>query len=920
MTHLPFRSWCPHCVATRSYGDHHATTADTAETAQREHPTIQADFFFCEERGEESKYILLMVDSWTCYVQAEPLKVRNKRSVGEAMARFIGSLGHVGTVEICVDNENVLVAGMEFCQDVRLRMGFQTIATTNKNYDKARTSTAERMIQTVRNLQKTMVSQVEAEAKLRTPPGHCIRYWAVMHAAWLNCRYNIHSTLKVTPYQSVTGRPYHGRLANFGQQVFGLDPKAGKYGALWKRGPYLGKDDAGHDVLGIGKEVIRTKARRRTANLWSGEEILDLTIGPWDTTGYTYSHAKTPALPPVLPQLLDKDAADVMAYEGKSDEEEVGLQPEQIPEETGTAVQGVQPEVSLIGEGDAEISVPQEETVSMETTESLPASHAGGASGSDSRAEPMKRLTSLQLLGPPKVPRIHEPPVPEPKVKAAKTEIRMVYNVEAMTTEEVGLQEMWELCPMDFEDDKDASGLQKGEEEGPPNITPEQLAELDGAAALDEVRKLHDLKVISPVTPDPERLTSTNLVDTTLVYDWRFRDDQWKRRCRIVAREYREGQTNEEQYSPTSTFAAVRALLVLGMLYELHITAMDVKDAFLVVDQKEEMFVVIPRWIQELAQDGATHWLLRKCLPGQRNAALRWREHFTELCLAAGMEPYPGCPTIMRMKDKQRTVFLSVHVDDILFLGKPEDVKWFQETAGSSLTMKADGPHGQASGGFFHYLKKKIKLSPEGVLIQPNNTYIPKLVSLLNISGRRGKGLPYHSTLESYNPELDLEKERLQGEQAALFRSALGLLLYIAQDRPDIQFPTKILATYMAHPCIKALAAVKHLALYLSSAETSGILLRRCEFYDAVFDKWNESEVVEPDFRQDRSLITMDVFSDSSWGDERSTRKSTTSGMIFMNGCLIHSICRSQATIALSSYEAELYAANTTMIESTSTS
>ena len=103
---------------------------------------------------------------------------------------------------------------------------------------------------------------------------------------------------------------------------------------------------------------------------------------------------------------------------------------------------------------------------------------------------------------------------------------------------------------------------------------------------------LHDLNVISSVTP--ERLTSTNLVDTTLVYDSRYRDDHWKRRCGIVAHEYREGQTNEEQYSPTSTFAAVRALLALGMLYDLHITSMDVKDAFLLVDQWEEMFVVIP--------------------------------------------------------------------------------------------------------------------------------------------------------------------------------------------------------------------------------------------------------------------------------------------------------------------------------------
>ena len=270
----------------------------------------------------------------------------------------------------------------------------------------------------------------------------------------------------------------------------------------------------------------------------------------------------------------------------------------------------------------------------------------------------------------------------------------------------------------------------------------------------------------------------------------------------------------------------------------------------------------------------------------------------------------------MKLSNQVRKVFLSVHVDDILFIGKPEDVSWFSNTAGSSLTMKVDGPHEQGSGKMLHYLKKRITLLPEGVLIQPNNTYIPKLISLLKVSGRRGRGLPYHSTLEAYNAELENDNERLEGEQAATFRSALGLILYIAQDRPDIQFPTKTLATYMSRPCVKAMAAVKHLALYLASNEEGGILLRRCEPYDAVFDRWNESELVEPDYRQDRSTITLDIFSDSSWGDEKSTRKSTTSGMIFMNGCLIHSICRSQATIALSSCEAELYAANTTMVES----
>ncbi len=66
----------------------------------------------------------------------------------------------------------------------------------------------------------------------------------------------------------------------------------------------------------------------------------------------------------------------------------------------------------------------------------------------------LKRHESLQLLESPKVPRTEEPPAPELKVKAARTEVRMVYDVEAITTEEVGLEEMWDAYPMDFEVEK----------------------------------------------------------------------------------------------------------------------------------------------------------------------------------------------------------------------------------------------------------------------------------------------------------------------------------------------------------------------------------------------------------------------------------------------------------------------------------
>ena len=66
----------------------------------------------------------------------------------------------------------------------------------------------------------------------------------------------------------------------------------------------------------------------------------------------------------------------------------------------------------------------------------------------------------------------------------------------------------------------------RGEEEGPLQLSDDQLAILDGQAALEEIKKLHDLKVIEPCAPDPLTIPPEQLVDTILVNDWRFREER----------------------------------------------------------------------------------------------------------------------------------------------------------------------------------------------------------------------------------------------------------------------------------------------------------------------------------------------------------------------------------------------------------
>lgn len=59
----------------------------------------------------------------------------------------------------------------------------------------------------------------------------------------------------------------------------------------------------------------------------------------------------------------------------------------------------------------------------------------------------------------------------------------------------------------------------------------------------------------------------------------------------------------------------------------------------------------------------------------------------------------------------------------------------------------------------------------------------------------------------------------------------------------------------------------------------------------------------------------LELYSDSDWASCKVTRRSTSSGLIFLNGCCIHSHSRIQASISLSSMEAEILAATSLLLE-----
>merc|ERR1712127_289104 len=125
----------------------------------------------------------------------------------------------------------------------------------------------------------------------------------------------------------------------------------------------------------------------------------------------------------------------------------------------------------------------------------------------------------------------------------------------------------------------------------------------------------------------------------------------------------------------------------------------------------------------------------------------------------------------------------------------------------------------------------------------------------------------------------------MSGEGATEYRGLVALLNYVSQDRPDTAFASKEAAKTMSAPAQEDMAQLKRVARYLYGH-------RRC----ALVYNWQ------------MPVNEINAFTDSDWGGDVRTRKSTSGGCIMNGNHLILHWSRTQQTIALSSAEAELNA------------
>ena len=86
---------------------------------------------------------------------------------------------------------------------------------------------------------------------------------------------------------------------------------------------------------------------------------------------------------------------------------------------------------------------------------------------------------------------------------------------------------------------------------------------------------------------------------------------------------------------------------------------------------------------------GTKDFLLLRVLPGQRDAALLWSDHFAGTLKKQNFDRSVACPTLFR---DDRSSILVVHVDDIQAAGKSSSLEPKLAKLRETYELKVEGP------------------------------------------------------------------------------------------------------------------------------------------------------------------------------------------------------------------------------------
>lgn len=286
----------------------------------------------------------------------------------------------------------------------------------------------------------------------------------------------------------------------------------------------------------------------------------------------------------------------------------------------------------------------------------------------------------------------------------------------------------------------------------------------------------------------------------------------------------------------------------------LRMAVIDIKRAYFYAPAKRPVFIEIPDEDKEPGGWGKVGQL-HLSLYGARDAAQNWTAEYTKRLEEMGFTT--GWASPCNFTHKSRGINLTVHGDDFAVVANAKQLQWFGDTMKSiyDIKMSTLGPdEGQVNE--VRLLNRVLRWTSAGLEYEADQRHAELIIKELGLEAARSVSSPYPA--EGY-PAVEVSKT-VQGDsvESTKYRGICARMNYLAVDRPDIQYTSKVASQWMAKPCEQAWEVLKRAGRYLKGAPR---LVQK--------------------FPWGNCMSTSNGFADSGWAGDRTTLKSTSGELLF---------------------------------------
>ena len=355
-------------------------------------------------------------------------------------------------------------------------------------------------------------------------------------------------------------------------------------------------------------------------------------------------------------------------------------------------------------------------------------------------------------------------------------------------------------------------------------------------------------------------------------------------KARLVARGYeqQEGVDYNETFAATAQMKSFRMVVALSRLLKLHMTQVDVSSAFLHGDLQEEIYMKFPPGYKPVGSDGKCLRLI-KGLYGLKQAGRIWNIKFVDTLKEIGFVPLISDTQVLQLRRGKSVFIIGLHVDDAILATNDERLrKEVVSELQQRFLVKDLGP-------LSHYLGMRVVQGAEETKINQDG-YVDKVLARFKMENAKSvdtPGVPGQILTKDDCPAPGSDDEaEMKGKP---YRQLVGSLMYTyCGTRPDVGSNLAKVASFSENPGVRHWVSSKRILRYLKGTRDHGICFR------GRLSKGEKVKVV--------------AYCDSDWAQCPDDRKSTTGYVVQLAGGPVVWQCRKQATVAVSSTEAEFVA------------